>query len=304
MGTSHKKYYCKTNFTDFIIYKFDKYKIKYIIKLLSYNLIIKLNFMTNQKESSIHLKFIRHGEKDWDNLSEIWKKHASSLDLPNTVAYASDKTRTQLTAYFATNPDIKDFKKTLEDFENNSGKFRKVRINKKLWYDGNAEFYGKAIEAASKWEYSTFVIDSDKYFQDENDSTYTKVAWDFAEIILNYCKIRDYAMDRWRLPKVSKEFNRLFVSHQWVLELIMFKLIEQNEWREWLENFIKENHLEWWVDFCEWIDVYIYKDRIKLKFRNHEYSMDEDFLKNLINERDELYKKNKFVPKNWVDDVM
>jgi hypothetical protein len=52
--------------------------------------------------------------------------------LPNTVAYASDKTRTQLTAYFATNPDIKDFKKTLEDFENNSGKFRKVRINKKL----------------------------------------------------------------------------------------------------------------------------------------------------------------------------
>lgn len=251
--------------------------------------------MNKQNKSCIHLKFIRHGEKDWEELSETWKRHASSLNLPDTIAYASDRTRTQLTAYFATNPDIKDFEMTLEDFEKNSGKFRKVRIDKKIWYSWQWEFYTKAMEAGSKWKYCAFVIDSDKYFQNKDDSTYTKVAWDFAEIILKYCKIRDYAINKGRLPKTPKEFNRLLVSHQWVLELIMFKLIEKNEWREWLKNFIKENHLEWWVDFCEWIDIYIYEDNIKLKFRNQEYVVTEDFLKELIKDRNELYnqKQNK-----------
>ena len=244
--------------------------------------------MNKRNESCIHLKIIRHGDKKGSELTETWKKHASNLNLPNCIAYASDFTRAKLTAYFATNPGIENFKKTLEDFERDPT-VRKVRHDDRLGYSWEGIFYDKAIEAGNWWKYCTFVIDSDKYFQNEDDSTYTKVAWDFAEIILEYCKIRDYAVNKWWVPQIQKEFNRLLVSHQWVLELIMFKLIEQNEWREGLEKFIKENHLEWWVDFCEWIDVYIYKNHIKLKFRNYEYNITKKFLNNLIKERGDLY---------------
>lgn len=299
-----------------------------------------------------------------------------------------------------------------------TGKY-KNEIMWALWFDlweESSEFYKKNIDSYEHWKYFEFlVLESDKYLEDnENYSTYSKSAWDYAEELLRYTAIRDrlltrkldsskrwmdltrkngldssityidkdwrillleefedpkeawqkkyelvhydynkdhsgtnriivkafnkedsksfvdYCKDNWirvKLKKWSKplegqssqetnivkrlwvrlkkRFNpwekpspekvntieRLCVSHSWVLELLLLKVIEKQEWwKEWVMRFIKDNGLEKGVWFGEWYNILVYGDKLQLEFRGVRYDLSNEFLKGLVDERNRLQK--------------
>lgn len=273
---------------------------------------------TSEDSVNINLKFLRHAEKtknkDEYPLTIQWQKTAKELweILWCTVVASSPVERAQLTASYLSNPNAENnlgFKEHQAiKRENNAPRVRTVKeIWFNMWKSWDA-FYEDCMAAYKNNALSRFYIEeSDKYLEkDPMLSTYTTVAWNFAELILKYCEMRNKAddiRDRKQLKNfnISKEVNRLFVSHGWTLEFLLYKVIEDKEWREWLLKFIEENHLEMQVNYLEWYNVKItkweenedgtFKNKIELEFRGKKYEITEDFLNKLVNDRDELLGK-------------
>lgn len=339
---------------------------------------------------------IRHWEKDKNSvtgLSPLWEEQARelgvTLGLHDMKGYSSNQRRTKSTLLSAIGRDIND--KELE----------KVHEIWALWYDlwpESSEFYQKNMQADDQWKYFEFLVcESDNYLKDnENYSTYSKVAWDYAEELLRYITIRDrlltrkldpskrwmdltekngldssityidndwnillleefedekedwqkkyelvryeykddnndteenrrstdrvviktfenedsksfvdYCKNNWIRAKIKKwlkpweepsaekvnDIKRLFVSHSWVLELLLLKVIEKQEWwKEWVLRFINDNNLQKGVWFLEWYNISMYGDTVQLEFRGVKYDLSNKFLKDLVDERDRLQK--------------
>lgn len=276
-----------------------------------------------RKEDSVqlNLQFIRHTEKtrskDEYPLTNEGQNKAKELweVLWCRVVASSPVERAQLTASYLSNPQAENdlgFEEHQEIKRKN--KSPRVRTIKEIWFNMWRPwdaFYDDCMNAYKNNALSRFYIEeSDKYLEkNPNLSTYTTVAWNFAELILKYCRIRNYADDMKNWEKqgwfrtmdkdgnmkkfnISKEVNRLFVSHWWTLEFFLYKVIEDKEWRDWLLKFIEENHLEMQVNYLEWYNVKINKDKIDVEFRGKTYEITQDFLEKLVKERDELIGKN------------
>lgn len=276
-----------------------------------------------RKEDSVqfNLQFIRHTEKtrskDEYPLTKEGQNKAKELweVLWCSVVASSPVERAQLTASYLSNPQAENdlgFEEHQEIKRKNRSP--RVRTVKEIWFNMWRPwdaFYDDCMNAYKNNALSRFYIEeSDKYLEKNPTlSTYTTVAWNFAELILKYCKMRHYAdhmknSNQLENFNISKEINRLFVSHGWTLEFLLYKVIEDKEWREWLLKFIEENHLEMQVNYLEWYNVKItkweeknedgtFKNKIEIEFRGETYEITEDFLQRLVDDRDRLIGKKK-----------
>lgn len=209
--------------------------------------------------SKILLHFSRHAEKDKPgNLTEAGKldakSHAEEINLAQSVAYGSARTRTQHTAALKM-VGAEDSIQGNETFEElklkmNEGldKGSKIAVDPKLdfVFDRGPYFdeFDKEISAADKRQEGMkwLIEESDalaEKHEDKNSSTYSRMAASIGKIIMKYIDVAG----RWnelvtdKDSKYEPELERFFGTSMTLQECFLAKLIERTKGVEQRDRF-------------------------------------------------------------------
>lgn len=216
--------------------------------------------------SKVSMRFYRHAEKELRQdkedieveLTEAGKKQAvakaKEAKEKQILAFSSPRKRAKETAGFIMSGKSEKItgKESLAELEEKVSK--QLKVGKKIGTEKRLDFdvadwrsnYGDAVwEAMQNEELLKFLVErSDKLaekFNDKESITYSRAASAITEIILRYLKIapRWDALSRDPDKKFTDTLERVFGSHQGVLESFLAKLIEQTRGKEERDKFVQ-----------------------------------------------------------------
>ena len=271
--------------------------------------------------TKLSVVFSRHADKDWELLSKQWENRAQELWEKYWVgshvrSYCSYIPRTQRTIYMAL---WADHDKTTEEIRDNLDYHDKPIVDPRLcWYfwddcktEKEREAYHEAIKSFKDTHdyFDGFILNkSDDWLVELDDpriSSYSKCAWDIAEIYLHYYQAKDKRINKvnnkMKTNNESWDINglRLNCTHSWVIELFLMKLLEKKhpEDKNFVKNFIKDNGLSNGFMPCEFYRMDFSEGGMKLYYKDMDpIDVSEEDLKSIIKDRDNLYKKIDVLP--------
>jgi len=282
------------------------------------NRFINLHFFRHDEKGKL-------GENQWDyqvRLTEEGKQHSKQvwqekwIDSEIAVGYHSPRERTKETLYHRLNLPGVEVNQSLEEIDEKVSQHfqigKKAQQNSRLNFylggekksDLEKEFNEEAYKHFNGGGYSFWVMEeSDRWFKKLNDiriSSYSKVAGDFAEIVQKYFRILTNKVKNTDTGRkkadwtVTYELQRLFANHGEVGELFLMKIIEKDKWKKYLKDFIIKYFPKWYFDYSEGFEIEIgeynlHEVKMILKYEKEEFKISPQMLKEMVEERDNLY---------------
>lgn len=278
--------------------------------------------------ATIRLEFFRHDDKakataggdrngdEFIRLTEQGRQHATNIGKtknPNAqvaVAFGSTRERaieTSLRQMLA-NEDSITPEMSLEDMRAEIDKQLKVGQKDKMIrqlnfdWDSNEEFHDIGYKHYLETKDALIFLQgqSDDLVKKNHDllsDSYSRSAGNFAELITKYLRI----LPRWKqilekqpekYASANNQLQRFFGTHQTVAEPFLMKVIEKTKGSKAVEEFINSLKSKNGFDLSEGYSVEI-KDtldqpEIVVSFRDQQYTITPELLKDLIKERDNL----------------